>query len=156
MKIGILTQALRVNYGCLMQNYALQQTLKKMGHEPITVDFSFRYKYDNYFRQLLGWVNRMRLYYLNNVNISPCFELRPNENLQFYIAKHTREWVRKNINTTRDILYFEELEDIDRENDFDAYVVGSDQVFIPYYASWFMGKFIHRKGVKMYAYAASF
>lgn len=28
MKIGILTQALRVNYGCLMQNYALQQTLK--------------------------------------------------------------------------------------------------------------------------------
>ena len=26
MKIGILTQALRVNYGCLMQNYALQQT----------------------------------------------------------------------------------------------------------------------------------
>lgn len=113
MKIGILTQALRVNYGCLMQNYALQQTLKKMGHEPITVDFSFRYKYDNYFRQLLGWVNRMRLYYLNNVNISPCFELRPNENLQFYIAKHTREWVRKNINTTRDILYFEELEDID-------------------------------------------
>jgi hypothetical protein len=62
MKIGILTQALRVNYGCLMQNYALQQTLKKMGHEPITVDFSFRYKYDNYFRQLLGWVNRMRLF----------------------------------------------------------------------------------------------
>lgn len=29
MKIGILTQALRVNYGCLMQNYALQQTNEK-------------------------------------------------------------------------------------------------------------------------------
>lgn len=63
----------------------------------------------------------------------------------FYIAKHTREWVRKNINITRDILYFEELEDIDKEHDFEAYVVGSDQVFVPYYAPWFMGKFIHRK-----------
>lgn len=156
MKIGILTQALRVNYGCLMQNYALQQTLKKLGHEPVTVDFSLRYKYASRFRQVLGWINRMRLYYLNHVRISPCFELRPKENLQFYIAKYTREWVRKNLETTRDILYFEQLEDIDREYEFDAYVVGSDQVFVPYYASWFMGKFLHRLGVKMYAYAASF
>lgn len=156
MKIGILTQALRVNYGCLMQNYALQQTLKKLGHEPITVDFSFRYRYNSYFKQILGWLNRSRLYYLNHVNISPSFELRPRENDQFYIAKYTRIWVRKNICITRDILYFEELKDIDRENEFEAYVVGSDQVFIPQYAPWYMGKFIDRTGINMYAYAASF
>lgn len=156
MKIGILTQAIRINYGCLMQNYALQQILKSLGHEPITVDFSFKFKYKNIFRHILGWVNRLRLHYLYKVNISPSFELRPPENLQFYIAKNTREWVRKNLDTTRDILYFEQLADIDREYSFDCYVVGSDQVFVPYYASWFMGKFLHRKNVKMYAYAASF
>ena len=37
MKIGILTQALRVNYGCLMQNYALQQTLKYL--QPIITQY---------------------------------------------------------------------------------------------------------------------
>lgn len=156
MKIGILTQALRINYGCLMQNYALQQTLEKFGHEVITVDFSLRFRYNSFFRQLLGWLNRMRLYYIHHVSISPCFELRPRECDQFYIAKYTRRWVNKHITTTRDILYFEELEHIDREYDFDAYVVGSDQVFVPMYAPWFMGKFIKRDGVKMFAYAASF
>lgn len=38
MKIGILTQPLHNNYGGLLQNYALQQVLKRMGHDPITID----------------------------------------------------------------------------------------------------------------------
>ena len=38
MKIGILTQPLHNNYGGLLQNYALQQTLKRMGHEVVTID----------------------------------------------------------------------------------------------------------------------
>ena len=39
MKIGILTQPLHNNYGGLLQNYALQQVLKGMGHEPVTIDW---------------------------------------------------------------------------------------------------------------------
>ena len=38
MKIGILTQPLRNNYGGLLQNYALQKVLKDAGHTPITLD----------------------------------------------------------------------------------------------------------------------
>lgn len=34
MKIGILTQPLHLNYGGILQNWALQQVLIKMGHEP--------------------------------------------------------------------------------------------------------------------------
>ena len=34
MKIGILTQPLRSNYGGLLQTYALQEILKRMGCEP--------------------------------------------------------------------------------------------------------------------------
>ena len=37
MKIGIITQPLGINYGGLLQNYALQQVLKKMGHEVYTI-----------------------------------------------------------------------------------------------------------------------
>ena len=39
MKIGLLTQPLHNNYGGLLQNYALQQVLKAMGHEVETVDW---------------------------------------------------------------------------------------------------------------------
>ncbi|OQA52646.1 MAG: hypothetical protein BWY44_00534 [Candidatus Omnitrophica bacterium ADurb.Bin292] len=38
MKIAILTQPLHTNYGGLIQAYALQLTLKRMGHEVFTVD----------------------------------------------------------------------------------------------------------------------
>ena len=38
MKIGIITQPLQNNYGGILQNYALQDVLKKMGHEVITID----------------------------------------------------------------------------------------------------------------------
>ena len=38
MKIGILTQPLGHNYGGIFQNYALQQTLLRLGHDPLTID----------------------------------------------------------------------------------------------------------------------
>ena len=37
MKIGIITQSLHTNYGGLLQNYALQKTLQKLGHETYTI-----------------------------------------------------------------------------------------------------------------------
>ena len=40
MKIAILTQPLRYNYGGLLQNYALQTVLKKLGHDPVTLDIN--------------------------------------------------------------------------------------------------------------------
>ena len=37
MKIGILTQPLHNNYGGVMQAFALQTVLKRMGHQPINL-----------------------------------------------------------------------------------------------------------------------
>lgn len=39
MRIGIITQPLYVNYGGILQNYALQHVLKQMGHTPVTLDY---------------------------------------------------------------------------------------------------------------------
>ena len=39
MKIGILTQPLCDNYGGILQNYALQIVLKKLGHKPYTIHY---------------------------------------------------------------------------------------------------------------------
>ena len=38
MKIGILTQPLHLNYGGLLQAWALQQTLVEMGHKAIIIN----------------------------------------------------------------------------------------------------------------------
>ena len=38
MRIGIITQPLISNYGGILQNYALQRVLIRMGHTPITID----------------------------------------------------------------------------------------------------------------------
>ena len=45
MKIGILTQPLYCNYGGLVQCYALQQTLQRMGHEAIVLQREWNRKY---------------------------------------------------------------------------------------------------------------
>lgn len=39
MKVGIITTPLYANYGGVLQNYALQQVLRKMGHDPVTLDY---------------------------------------------------------------------------------------------------------------------
>lgn len=44
MKIGIITMPLCANYGGTLQNWALQQVLKRMGHEPITLRFPVMYQ----------------------------------------------------------------------------------------------------------------
>ena len=51
MKIAILTQPLRTNFGGILQDYALQMVLKRMGHEPITVDYDCAYPW---WRWVLG------------------------------------------------------------------------------------------------------
>lgn len=38
MKVGILTLPLHTNYGGILQAYALQTVLKRMGHEAILLD----------------------------------------------------------------------------------------------------------------------
>lgn len=44
MKIGIITMPLCANYGGTLQNWALQQVLIKLGHNPITLRFPVMYQ----------------------------------------------------------------------------------------------------------------
>lgn len=38
MKIGIITLPLHINYGGILQNFALQKVLKETGHEVSTIE----------------------------------------------------------------------------------------------------------------------
>lgn len=61
-----------------------------------------------------------------------------------------------NINTTYCFYDYKELLKIDKEYNFEAYVVGSDQVWLPSFFPWSFLNFVTRDNVKRIAYAASF
>ncbi len=156
MKIGILTHPLTVNYGCLMQAYALQKVLFDMGHDVYTIDLQYRYKYNSFLHQFAGWLSRLRLHFRGNKTIPIAFHPSLTKKQENIIAQNTRPFTQRNIKTTRRIYHNDELQKLDEEYGFDAYVVGSDQVWLPYMAPWMFLSFVKRTDVKRYAYAASF
>lgn len=156
MKIGILTHPLTVNYGCLMQAYALQKVLRDMGHDVYTIDLQYRYKYGSVIHQILGWLKRLCLHFLGNKSIPTAFHPSLTIKQENIIAQNTRPFTQRHIRTTRRIFHNDELPELDNEYKFDAYVVGSDQVWLPYMSPWMFLSFVKRPEVKRFAYAASF
>lgn len=157
MKIGIITQPLHSNYGGLLQNYALQQVLKKLGHEAITLDQKdtpisyIRFIASTIKTFILKMVGKgsNRTYPFNKIN----------ENEIAYIRKYTHYFVDKYINYTPAMYKTEDFRSFCINNGIDVLIVGSDQVWRPrynynIYRSFF--DFAESLDIKRYAYAASF
>lgn len=157
MKIGILTQPLHNNYGGLLQNYALQQVLKGMGHEVETVDW-FPEK-AGVLKEWLWQKKELALSLLLKDRERPRYQLTENE--ESVIGRNTHHFTKKYITVCpKKVGRVEEFNGIDAEYRYGAYVVGSDQVWRPSYNStmmpaMFLG-FTDRKDMKRIAYAASF
>lgn len=157
MRIGILTQPLHNNYGCLLQNFALQQVLKGMGHDVETVDWE-----PMKVSALKEWLFFQKMSFLSllDKNIEkPRYRLSKTE--AAVIGRNTGRFIEKYINVCKQkVNRPDELVDIDEKFLYNAYVVGSDQVWRPSYnanmvTAMFLD-FVKRKNVKRIAYAASF
>lgn len=156
MRIGIITQPLCNNYGGLLQNYALQQALKKIGHEVVTLDqknapvsrlWIIASFIKTFILQLIG-KGAKRKYY---------FEL--DDKQKAYISKHTKYFVGKYINHTQPMYKTEDFSSYCIHNQIDGLIAGSDQVWRPVYnyniyRSFF--DFAENLNIKRIAYAASF
>lgn len=155
MKIGILTQPLWFNYGGLLQNYALQKVLQRMGHEVYTIDRQPDMKYSYSPIHMAGYIVRLiKRYIFFNKNIKTSWNPNVSKSTFMYISQNTLEFVKNNITTTCPVSS-SQLSEIAARYMFDAYVVGSDQVWIPsYYPEAFI-PFDSRVGVKKIFYAAS-
>lgn len=154
MKIGILTHPLETNYGGLLQAFALQKVLRDMGHEVLTIDRHNRPHYSNIAFHLLSYAKRLKDRYVNKKIVSPCWNPFIDEKTYQIISQNTTRFIEKNINVTRKV-WTENLSEIDNEYIFDAYVVGSDQVWLPSYCPESFLNFVRRKGVLKIFYAAS-
>ena len=145
MKIGIVTFFCVPNYGAMLQAYALWEFLKARGHEVEFVDYAF------------GNTQRIPLW--------KCFIFRHWSSCLHAIRKKLNMYVRFTITNfvvkfprTRRLMNFDEALMIGK--DFDAVIVGSDQMWNP---AWCSGNYLPivmldfaGVGVKRISYAASF
>ena len=69
MKIGVFTLPLENNYGGNLQNFALQQVLKEMGHEVVTIDWHRKKEYGSFARQFIGYIHRLYSHYIKKEKI---------------------------------------------------------------------------------------
>ena len=154
MKIGILTQPLHANYGGLLQNYALQQTLVRAGHEVETIDWGG----GSGLRAMLYRMKERVLHAFLPNRFSP-LKYKPNNNEQAIIQRNTNHFINTYINHTEAIHSYDGFVRQVARGGYDAYVVGSDQCWRPCYNAFLPSMFldfVQDKQVKRIAYAASF
>lgn len=154
MRIGVLALQLRYNFGGILQAYALQKTLNKLGHKVIHIDLHRYVTLGAWYRKYPIYLKRAMRKYLFGENLIVRTDVAIN-NATNTISTHTEQFINKYINR----FFTKDFSNITKEN-FDAFIVGSDQVWRPQY---FFSKienayldFAKEWDVKRIAYAASF
>ncbi len=156
MRIAILTQALRYNYGGILQNFALQTVLKRMGHDVVTLD-PHRYLYPLWKYPYVVFRHAAARYIKGYNNTQILAEYLKDKETRL-LGTNTFQFIDKNIIRKE---YKNIYKDV-KESDYDAFIVGSDQVWRPQYnreltrlENMFLD-FTRDWNVKRIAYAASF
>ena len=155
MRIGIYTQPLRYNYGGLLQAWALQTLLRRLGHDVVTFNPD-QYKHIVWTRKPLVYAKRIALRLLGNP-IEIRKEVRENREHDLKM-QYLKPFIDSNIKTKT----FRNTKELS-PNDYDTLIVGSDQVWRPIYNRSFgtsIGNafldFATEWKVRRIAYAASF
>ncbi len=149
-KIAILTQPLHINFGGTLQAFALQKTLISMGYEVETLNYQWKKISD-----LKKLLSALKHKILSNTKVYPFFE----KELEVLKSEHTK-FIDKHIKYSPILYSVEEVKKYFDSKNFDAIVVGSDQVwrvaYSPRIESFFLDFLSDKKGIKKIAYSASF
>lgn len=155
MRIGIYTQPLRLNYGGLLQAWALQIVLKRMGHQVVTFD-PCPYLRLSWNKKPIAYANRL----IRTLLRKPTTRFDEKKFNTEYDIKS--QYLRPFIQTNIDRREFRRISELSA-TDYDVLIVGSDQVWRPKYNKYcgctienaFLD-FARHWNVKRIAYAASF
>lgn len=156
MKIAILTQPLKSNYGGVLQNYALQTVLKRLGHEVVTLDWGEKRS----LRAILGWYYRWLKHKILPTKFVAPPRMKSLKERKF-VSQRIFRFVDKYISRIQPpITTASAFRNIADAEQFDAYVVGSDQCWRPGYnqflSSMYLDFVCDLNDIKRVAYAASF
>ena len=145
MKIGILTHPLHSNYGGILQCYALNTYLRKLGHDTVVIR---RVPNKQFF--LKRWLK----YILRIIGVSR-FRIKQTDNKSINLSR----FVNSYIEYTTPVDSMRKMKSICRKYNLDSVVVGSDQVwredFAMNYGYNYFLDFVPKNVVKL-SYAASF
>ena len=154
MKIAIVTLPLHTNYGGILQAYALKLYLEHLGHEVTVLDMKDKMPLPKWWKAPFVYARRWIRCLGSDACASDVFrELRFRREYPV-ISVNTRRFIDKYI-APRMIDSFEDV----RDGDYDAFVVGSDQVWRPLYFRNIEDAFLaFTRGwnVRRVSYAASF
>lgn len=155
MRINIVTQPLFINYGGILQNYALQHVIRMLGHEPRTINVApvpvRKAEWKDYVKIVLNLVSKLRGKYSAPFLNPHTLAVRERE-----LSFPQREFVRKYINkidvkapfTPETVAYCPA----------DMWIVGSDQVWRPWCNIYIENEFFDflDESTPRIAYGASF
>ena len=122
MKIGILTLPLHANYGGILQAYALQTALERMGHEVQVIHTPFVRPKASLITKSKRLIKRMLGRYEGYID----FEEKSNQWLPV-VTQHIMSFINSNIKWSKLYNDYSEIS----EKDFDCICVGSDQIWRP-------------------------
>ena len=154
MKIGVITLPLHNNFGGILQAYALQFVLNNLGHDAMLIDKSKYVSLGPWYKKFPIYTKRALQKYLMRKDIVVRADVEHNW-VPKIIAKHTDKFIDKYIKR----IFTKDFSNVKKE-DFDALIVGSDQIWRPkYFFSAIENAYLDfakEWNIKRIAYAASF
>lgn len=117
MKIGIVTFHCAVNYGALLQTYGLYRVLTDMGHDVKVVDYRPQFLLRPYriiFKERYSILKPKG--FIRELAAAP-IRIRRNRHFAKFISKH---------------IALEQIDLNSSDNNFDAFIFGSDQIWNPH------------------------
>lgn len=152
MKIGVLTQPLHNNYGGLLQAYAMQTVLRRMGWDVCFLDI--RRSADSPIKQLISYIKKeylQKLYGGFKVYVPSRKEEKIISENTIYFRNKYLPYISEPLNSPQKLK--------EEAMNYQAFLVGSDQVWRPRYSQNIFNFFLDFTAglsVKRIAYAASF
>lgn len=159
MKIAILTLPLHFNYGGNLQCYALSTVLQRMGHTVINIKLVQDILLPPLWKRPYLYTKRLINKILGrkyNCIFAEQRQIKDRDTIQKYADEFINLYIPSTTNAYKNAASLEEL----NLHHFDAFIVGSDQVWRPKYAfpdiyTYFLG-FLKNEHALRISYAASF
>lgn len=149
MKIALIIFRIGPSHGSLLQTYALYHVLKEMGHEVTIVNRKDKLPFKTFVKRTLYRVYKTlrgeRFDSIISIEVVPRRIMQElNRFVDKYLSHDLVEFSSFNIN----------------KSDFDAFIIGSDQVWRPRFVQdityYYLSFIKYQKNVKRISYAASF
>ena len=158
MKIAIMTQTLGHNYGGIMQAWALQQVLKRDGHQVVTLN---RLSDSRSFPHAIA--RKLKRGLTETIGVRPLpnsIESNlPSQLLAARMLTNTRKFIKSELSMSEPLDSEAKLRKHIKSHGYEAVIVGSDQTWRPMYSpklSNFFLDFLEDTNIKRIAYATSF